>query len=118
MKDEDKIYLKHVLESISEIENSLKVISKEEFKKNKDKQDATLRRIEVVGEAVKNVSDELKREHSEIEWKKIAGARDVLIHAYFSVDLDLVWKIIEKDLPELKEKIKKILKGGRKRKSL
>ena len=63
----------------------------------------------MIGEAAKNVSLKTKNEYPEIEWKKIAGTRDVLIHAYFSVDLDLVWTIIKKDLKILKKQIEKIL---------
>jgi uncharacterized protein with HEPN domain len=102
-------YLKHILDAIGDIEGSVKKLSKEEFKKNKDIKDATVRRIEIIGEAVKNVSKEFKQKHPEIEWAKIAGARDVMIHAYFSVDLNIVWSIVKKDLPDLKKKVKSIL---------
>ncbi len=109
MKKEDDIYLKHVLESISDIEKSLKNISKENFSKNKDVQDAIIRRIEIIGEAIKNISEKTKKKYPETEWKKIAGTRDVLIHSYFSVDIDLVWEIVQRDLPILKKQIKDIL---------
>lgn len=110
MKDRDKTYLKHILEKISDIEESSRGISKEQFKGDKEKQDAILRRIEVIGEAIKNISSGTKEENPEVKWKEIAGTRDILIHAYFSVDLELVWEIVEKDLPELKDRIEKILK--------
>jgi len=106
---EDLPYLKHILDAIDDIETSVKKLSKKEFKRIKDTKDATVRRIEIIGEAAKNVSNELKKKHPEIEWAKIAGARDVMIHAYFKVDLDIVWNIIKKDLPDLKKKIKTIL---------
>lgn len=102
-------YLKHVLDAIADIEGSVKKLSKEEFKRSKDIKDATVRRIEIIGEAVKNISKEFKQKHPEIEWAKIAGTRDIMIHAYFSVDLDIVWNIVKKDLPDLKEKVKAIL---------
>lgn len=72
--------------------------------------DASLRRIEIIGEATKNISTELRNKYREIEWRKIASTRDVVIHAYFSIDWDLVWEIIEKDLPILKSRISLILK--------
>ena len=72
--------------------------------------DATIRRIEIIGEAVKNISPELKKKYPEIEWKRIAGARDVMIHAYFNVDFDVVWNIINQDIPVLKTNLTKILK--------
>lgn len=102
-------YLKHVLEAISDIEHSLKNLSKKEFKENKDIKDATVRRIEVIGEAVKNISPALKEKHLDVEWKKIAGSRDIMIHAYFNVDLDIVWDIAKNDLPIFKKRIQEIL---------
>ena len=110
-KHENLPYLKHIMDAISDIENSVKNLSKGKFKRNKDTRDATVRRIEIIGEAVKNISKELKDKHPEIEWARIAGTRDIMIHAYFSVDLDIVWDIVKKDLPELKKKIKAILEG-------
>ena len=109
-KHEDLPYLKHIIDAITDTEGSVKKLSEEEFKRSKDIKDATVRRIEIIGEAVKNVSKEFKQKHPEIEWAKIAGTRDVMIHAYFSVDLDIVWGIVKKDLPDLKEKVKAIIK--------
>ncbi len=116
MNDNDNIfYLIHILEAINDIEESTKNISKEKFEKSKDKKDAIIRRIEVIGEAVKNISVSTRDKYSEIEWKKIAGTRDRIIHSYFDVDLDIVWDIIKKELPILKKKIldiKKDLENG------
>jgi len=101
-------YLKHIIDAINDTEESVKNLSKTDFKNSKDIKDAAVRRIEIIGEAAKNISDELKKIYPEIEWKKIMGARDVMIHAYFNVDLDVVWDIIKKDLPILKKQILKI----------
>lgn len=103
-------YFKHVLDAIADTESSLKGLSKKKFKENKDVKDATIRRIEIIGEAVKNISSDLKNKHPEVEWKKIASSRDRMIHAYFSVDLDIVWNIARKGMPKLKEQIQRILK--------
>jgi uncharacterized protein with HEPN domain len=108
MKD-SKIYLKHILESIEMIEYFTKGLNKKEFLDKPEKQDAVVRRIEIIGEAVKNIPISLKHKHSEISWREIAGTRDVLIHSYFSVDYDLVWNIVRKDLPRLKKAIQRIL---------
>jgi uncharacterized protein with HEPN domain len=98
------------MEYISLIEGSTKNIAKEEFIENLDTQHAVIRRIEIIGEAVKNISDKLREKHPEIEWKKITGARDLLIHAYFKVDYNLIWEIIKTDIPVLKKDVKEILK--------
>ena len=103
-------YLEHILDAINKIEDSVSNLFRQEFKKSVDISDAVVRRIEVIGEAVKNISDDLKKKYSEVEWTKIAGTRDVMIHAYFNVDLDVVWDIVKKDLPSLKKHILKILK--------
>lgn len=106
---DDLPYLKHIRDAIDDIEVSVRSISKEEFKNSKDTKDAIIRRIQVIGEATKNISKELKEKYSDIEWSKIAGTRDIIVHAYFNVDLDIVWDIIQKDMPDLKEKIKKVI---------
>jgi len=83
-------------------------ITKEHFCDNEEKQSAVIRQIEIIGEAVKNLSTEFKKQNENIEWSKIAGTRDKIIHHYFKVDIDLVWDIIKKDIPSLKVKIQKI----------
>ena len=72
-------------------------------------QDAVVRNIEILGEAVKGVTEATRSAHPEIPWRKITGTRDRLIHGYFRVDLDVVWEIVEKELPALKENIAALL---------
>ena len=108
MNIRDLVYLQHILEQISLIEESTKDKTKKDFDANKDLKDATIRRIEIIGEAVKNISEQLKKIHREVEWKRIAGTRDIIIHAYFKVDWELVWKTIQDDIGELKKQISKI----------
>ncbi|MCK5698537.1 MAG: DUF86 domain-containing protein [Candidatus Aenigmarchaeota archaeon] len=108
IKDE-KIFLRHIMESIENIEDFTKDISITEFQDSALIQNGVIRCLEIIGEAVKNIPDDMKKRYPEVPWKKIAGLRDVLIHAYFEVDLDLTWDITKTDLPELKKNIKKIL---------
>lgn len=110
MKRDFRVYLDDILESITRIEEYTKGISVEEFLKNVPIQDAVIRRFEIVGEAVKHIPDKVKHKYSNVEWKKIAGARDIFIHEYFGVGFDRVWDTIVKDLPIFKKHIQKILK--------
>ena len=111
MKKDLKIFLKHILESIEEIERFIKDISEEEFSKDVKTQDAVIRRIEIIGEAVKNLPTFYKKKHPNVEWREIAGMRDKLIHHYFGIEMSIVWATSRKDLPKLKKQISKILKS-------
>src|SRR3989344_6727082 len=104
-----KLYLRDILESISRIENSSKNISREEFDKNVDVQDSTLRRLEIIGEAVTNLPEEIKSKFPKVEWKKIAGFRVIVAHTYFKINLDIIWNILEEKIPQLKKDILLIL---------
>ena len=103
-----RLYIDDILESIEKIEQYTKNIQEDEFLKNTQIQDSVLRRLEVIGEAAKNIPVNFRNLHSQIPWKKIAGLRDVLIHEYFGVNLHRVWKLITEDLLELKQEIQKI----------
>jgi uncharacterized protein with HEPN domain len=106
----DESYLWHILDAIDDIEQFMKGIKKEAFIKNKEKQYAVIRAIEVIGEATKNLSSTLRKQHSQIPWKTIAGMRDKLIHHYFGVNINLVWEVADEKIPILKKEIKSILK--------
>ena len=109
MPKEQDVYLNDILKSIKKIEQYVKGFSYDKFKGNGLVCDAVLRNLEIIGEAAKNISEELKEKHSEIEWKKISGLRDILIHAYSGVDLEIVWDVVKNKLPDLKAYLKRIV---------
>jgi len=108
MKD-DLIFIKHIQDCIQRIDIFMKRVSKKEFVQNEEKQSAVIRQIEIIGEAVKNLSEDFRKKYPQIEWRKIAGMRDKLIHFYFGVDLDAVWYVAKDNLPKLKKQIRQIL---------
>jgi uncharacterized protein with HEPN domain len=108
--NKDKTYLNHIVDAISDAESFVEGLNEEEFLKNKEKQYAVLKAIEIIGEATKNLSVELKRNNHQVPWRDISGMRDKLIHDYFGVKLGLVWSTTKDKLPELRIEIRKILK--------
>ena len=108
MKRDIGLFIEDILNSIKNIEEFSKNLNKEKFSKDNLRQSAIIRQLEIIGEAVKNIPDSFRERYPKIDWKDIAGFRDVLSHAYFGVNLDRVWNIIKFDLPKLKDEIKKI----------
>lgn len=107
---DQSLFLDDILESIERIEEYAQNITFETFLEDKKTFDAVIRNLEVIGEASKCLSKEFKEENSEINWRGVAGMRDKLIHGYFGIDPEIVWKTIQKRLPELKIQIKGIKK--------
>ena len=106
MNDKSDIaFIEHILESIQAIKEFSKDMSKEELTSNRLKQSAIVREIEIIGEAVKNISKNLKNKNPEIGWKGIVGTRDKIIHHYFGIDLDIIWNILKNDLPQLEKQV-------------
>ena len=107
---DDQVYLEHMLESFSRIMDYLDNVSYDSFLHDEEKQDAVIRKIEVAGEAAKKLSATFKENHPDIPRRAMADMRDKLIHDYFNVDLEAVWETAFRDIPELIDRLKLLLK--------
>jgi len=108
MKD-DRLYLIHIGECLQRIESYLQGTDREEFLASSLVQDAVLRNLQTLSEATQRLSDLLKENPPAVDWHKIAGFRNVLVHDYLGIDLERVWLVIERDLPLLRKPIKEML---------
>lgn len=108
MKRDVNLFIEDILESINAIKDFSKDMNNEELEINRLKQSAIVREIEIIGEAVKNIPKDFKDKHKEIEWRKISGMRDIIIHSCFRIDLNAVWNVIKKDIPILEKQMKRI----------
>ncbi|HOC77519.1 MAG TPA: DUF86 domain-containing protein [Methanofastidiosum sp.] len=109
MKESQEIYLRHILDAINNIEKYTKNLDYSKFQKNSMAYHAVIYQILVIGEAVKNLSDETKDDYPDVPWRNIAGTRDRLIHGYFEIQLKEIWKVVTDDLNDLKQVILAIL---------
>jgi uncharacterized protein with HEPN domain len=105
---DDGVYLRHILEAIQDIQQYASV-GRVAFMTDTMRQDAIIRKLEVIGEAVKNLSDNSRQRRPDIPWRRIAGMRDRLTHEYFGVDLALVWVAVDRELPSLKTAVEELL---------
>ncbi|MFW9881746.1 MAG: DUF86 domain-containing protein [Candidatus Thorarchaeota archaeon] len=108
MKDY-KIYLQHILDEISYLQQDSNGLKFNDFMKNETLKRSFVRSIEVIGEAVKNLPDDIRQKNNSIPWKNIAGMRDKLIHHYFGIDYKMVWDVVLNKIPELKNAVEKML---------
>jgi uncharacterized protein with HEPN domain len=103
-------YLTDIIDSINDIEIFVKELTFDDFIKDKKTINAVIRSLEVIGEATKKIPENFRSKHSSIPWKRMAGMRDKLIHEYFGVDFEILWKVIKDEIPPLKQEFEKIIK--------
>ena len=115
MKTRDyRDYLQDILDAINDIESFIDDMTYEEFIKDRKTLNAVVRSVEIIGEASKNIPESMKAKNKELPWKQMSGMRDKLIHAYFGIDTETLWKAVKENIPPLKQSIKKILKDQEK----
>ena len=107
MKD-DRVYLQHIRDALQDIAEYCGS-NHRAFLDDRMRQDATLRKLEIIGQAVKNLSEGTRSRRPEIPWRQIAGMRDKVIHDYFGVNLEIVWAVVQKDLPALRLAVEALL---------
>ncbi|KUH32183.1 hypothetical protein APY94_10755 [Thermococcus celericrescens] len=103
------LFLNDILEAIERIEEYLEGYDFETFVKDRKTVDAVLRNLEIIGEAAKNVPEDIRGKYSSVPWRRVVGLRNVVVHHYFGVDLSIVWVIVSSQVGELKEEVEKIL---------
>lgn len=103
-------YVQDIVDSIRDIENFVRGMEFEEFKKDRKTINAVVRSVEVIGEASKKIPVSITANYPEVPWKKMAGMRDKLIHEYFGIDLEILWKVAKEDIKSIRPSIRKILK--------
>lgn len=103
------IYINDIFEQINKAISFTNHMDFNDFRKDEKTQYAEVRALEIIGEAGKKIPDEITNKYNDIPWKEIKGMRDILIHEYFGVNTEIIWKTIKEDLPELRNKIKKII---------
>ena len=105
-----KLYLEDILDAILAIESYMNNVSERQFELNIEKQDAVIRRLEIIGEAAKKIPEDVRNSNSSIPWRQMAGMRDILIHEYYGVSVGMIWKVATSDIPKLKLEIEQMIK--------
>src|SRR5690625_2163979 len=110
-KRKPDVYLQAILASIGHIQRYLDNVSEDEFYENVEKKYAVLRRLEIIGEAVKQLPEDTRENHAGIPWRQIAGMRDIIIHAYFGITLEMIWVVATEDILDLKRSVEEIIES-------
>jgi uncharacterized protein with HEPN domain len=108
----DKVRLQHIREAIRKIENFTKSEDEISYAQNELVQSAVERQLEIIGEAANNLSNEFKSNHPEMEWNKLRGFRNIIVHEYFGISTRIIWASVQQRLPQLKQIVNKILENN------
>lgn len=109
MQREPKVFLEDMYTAAVKIETFTKGLSFDDFVGNDLVSDAVIKNILVSGEATKNIPNQIRMDNPQIEWRKMAGMRDMMIHGYFSINYRIVWDVVQNKIPTLKQQVKKLL---------
>jgi uncharacterized protein with HEPN domain len=105
----DKARLKHILDAINAVEEYTREVSFEDFRQSSEKTFATVKQLEIIGEAANRITEETRELGHEIEWSKIIGLRNILVHDYYIIDHSIIWEIVEDELARLKSNIENLI---------
>lgn len=109
MKRNYQMFIRDIWDSINKIEQFVEGLSFEDFVNDDKTVSAVIRKLEIIGEATKNIPSSTKQKYPQLNWRGMAGMRDKLIHNYFGVDFEILWKVIKEDIPNIKPLVKQIL---------
>ena len=109
----DSVFLRHILDETNFLLERTRTLAFDQFVADDVLTRACTRSVEIIGEAVKNLSTEFRKTHGHVEWQRIAGMRDRLIHGYFSVDLAILWDVVQRRIPELRQHVEELLRSER-----
>lgn len=114
MKRSYTLFMEDILDSIGKIERYVKGFSYEKFVEDELVFDAVIRNLEIIGEAAKNIPEEIRKKHVDIPWNRMIGLRNIVTHGYFGIDLGIIWEIITRNLPETKPFVVEMIKKSKK----
>ena len=103
------VYLEDILSAIAKVASFTAGMSREQFGEDAKTFDAVVRNLEIIGEAAKRLPEEIRSRSPQIEWRKVAGLRDILIHKYSAIDVDIIWDVVQNKLPTLRQQVREIL---------